>query len=231
MQSTEGARYGSIIIPVLNEAAQIGGCLSALQDLRLQGWKLVVVDGGSLDGTPDIAAKGADAILQALPGRANQMNVGARVSEGEVLVFLHVDTRLPATFAADMAIFLLSDAQWGRFDVGFDNGRWPFRMISTFMNERSRLTSVATGDQALFFRQDFFRQIGGFPLLPLMEDVAISKVAKKLALPLCIRSRVTTSARRWEQHGIWRTIVLMWGFRLAYFLGVTPQRLRAWYYR
>lgn len=230
------ACYGTVVIPVLNEASQMGNnqmeeCLTALQALRAQGWKVVVVDGGSHDDTAAIAEQSADAIVQALPGRANQMNAGARLSEGEVLVFLHVDTRLPATFAADMAIFVTSDAQWGRFDVSFTNAHWPFRMISGFMNERSRLTSVATGDQVLFFRRDFFRRIGGFPLIPLMEDIAISKVARTLSLPICIKSRVVTSSRRWEQKGIIRTVLLMWGMRLAYFLGVSPQRLHAWYYR
>lgn len=245
MQAAEVSRYqsavcyGTIVIPVLNEAGQIGDCLAALQALRAQGWKVVVVDGGSHDDTVTLVEKSAeksaepsaDEVVQALPGRANQMNAGARLSEGEVLVFLHVDTRLPATFAADMAIFVMSDAQWGRFDVSFTNAHWPFRMISRFMNERSRLTSVATGDQVLFFRRDFFRQIGGFPLIPLMEDIAISKAARTLSLPICIKSRVVTSSRRWEQKGIIRTVLLMWGMRLAYFFGVSPQRLHAWYYR
>lgn len=237
MKDAESARYnvsvcyGTVVIPALNEVSHIGACLAALQPLRAQGWKLVVVDGGSHDGTADRAQQGADEVVIALPGRANQMNAGARVSEGEVLVFLHVDTRLPPTFAADMAIFVASEAEWGRFDVSFTNARWPFRMISTFMNERSRLTSVATGDQGLFFRRDFFRRVGGFPLIPLMEDIAISKTARELSLPLCVRSRVITSSRRWEQKGILHTIVLMWVMRLAYFLGVSPQRLYAWYYR
>lgn len=223
-------RYGTIVIPVLNEARHLGSCLAALQPLRQQGWKLVVVDGGSHDDTVILAQEGADEVIQALAGRANQMNMGARASEGEALVFLHADTRLPDTFAADMALFLLSDADWGRFDVRFTNPRWPFRMIGWFMNERSRLTSVATGDQALFFRREFFRRVGGFPLIPLMEDIAICKASKKQSLPLCARARVITSSRRWEQKGIARTILLMWGMRLAYFLGVSPQTLHHWYY-
>lgn len=229
--AADEVRYGTIIIPVLNEAAQIGRCLARLQGLRHQGWKVVVVDGGSQDDTIDQAEQGADLVIPAQRGRANQMNAGARYSEGEVLVFLHADTCLPETFAADMAIFMSSPAQWGRFDVRFSHAGLAFRIISTMMNVRSRVTSVATGDQVLFFRRPFFRRIGGFPLIPLMEDIAISKKAKSVSIPYCARSRVTTSSRRWEQNGVIRTVLLMWMLRLAYVLGVPPQRLHAWYYR
>lgn len=224
-------RWGTIIIPVLNEGAQIDACLTRLQSWRQQGWKLVVVDGGSHDDTLLRAQTGADEVIQASVGRANQMNAGARAGEGEVWVFLHADTQLPATFAADMAAFMLSDLEWGRFDVSFTNSRWPFRMISTFMNHRSRLTSVATGDQALFFKRDFFRKLGGFPLIPLMEDVAITKASKLHSKPFCARARVVTSSRRWEKHGIISTIFLMWGLRFAFFAGVSPERLHNMYYR
>lgn len=224
-------RYGTIIIPVLNESETIRHCLARLKYLRTQGWKIVVVDGGSEDDTVEQAEHGADVVVQALRGRANQMNAGARQSEGEMLVFLHADTCLPETFAADMAIFMSSPAQWGRFDVRFNNPAWPFRLISRLMNLRSRVTSVATGDQVLFFRREFFRRMGGFPLIPLMEDVAISKKAKAVSIPYCARSCVTTSSRRWEKNGVIRTVILMWALRLAYVLGVSPQRLHAWYYR
>lgn len=223
--------WGSIIIPVLNEAVHIEDCLAPLQALRTQGWKVIVVDGGSQDDTVLLANKGADGVLCALAGRANQMNTGARVAEGEVLVFLHADTQLPVTFVADMAAFMLSELQWGRFDVQFTSARWPFQVISRFMNERSRLTSVATGDQGLFFKRNFFRKLGGFPLIPLMEDVAICKTARSVSLPFCARARVLTSSRRWEQQGIVRTVLLMWFLRLAYFLGFSPVTLHRIYYR
>lgn len=229
--AADEVRYGTIIIPVLNEAQHISRSLARLQGLRLQGWKVVVVDGGSHDGTVDQAAQGADLVIPALCGRANQMNAGARYSEGEVLVFLHADTCLPETFAADMAIFMNSPAQWGRFDVSFSHPGWAFRVISTMMNVRSRVTSVATGDQVLFFRRAFFRRVGGFPLIPLMEDIAISKKAKAVSIPYCARARVTTSSRRWEQNGVVRTVLLMWALRLGFVLGISPKRLHAWYYR
>lgn len=223
--------WGSIIIPVLNEAVHIEDCLAPLQALRTQGWKVIVVDGGSQDDTVLLANKGADEVLCALAGRANQMNTGARMAEGEVLVFLHADTQLPVTFVADMAAFMLSELQWGRFDVRFTSARWSFQVISRFMNERSRLTSVATGDQGLFFKRNFFRKLGGFPLIPLMEDVAICKTARSASLPFCARARVLTSSRRWEQQGIVRTVLLMWFLRLAYFLGLSPVTLHRIYYR
>lgn len=216
----------SIVIPTLNEAGVVVAALEALQPLRAAGHELVVIDGGSDDGTPDLAMPWADRVANAPRGRAHQMNAGARIAGGDVLLFLHADTRLPAR--ADRVVLdglAGSGRAWGRFDVRID-GRHPLlRLIAGLMNARSRWTGIATGDQAVFVRRDAFAAVGGFPPLPLMEDVALSAALKRVSRPLCLPARVTTSGRRWESHGVLRTILLMWWLRLRYFFGTSPERL------
>ncbi len=220
----------SIIIPVLNEQACIAATLDHLVPLRARGVEIVVVDGGSDDDTPDIAATNSDCVVAATRGRASQQNAGAQLASGEVLLFLHGDTRLPADADALIARALADDRRvWGRFDVSFDASSPMMRVIATMMNWRSRWTSVATGDQCIFVRRSAFEAVGGFPAIALMEDVALSKLLRKVSAPACLRARVTTSARRWQRHGVWRTIFLMSGLRLAYVLGVSPDRLARWY--
>jgi rSAM/selenodomain-associated transferase 2 len=219
----------SIIIPVLNEAAEIEAALNTLTPLRQRGAEVAVVDGGSTDGSAELARPLADRVLTAPRGRATQMNAGAAAASGDVLLFLHVDTRLP-----DDADRLIADGlqrsgrAWGRFDVCFDDGGW-LRVVAFMMNSRSRLTGICTGDQAMFARRAAFEKIGGFPAIALMEDVAASSLLKKITRPLALRTRVTTSSRRWRQHGVWRTIVLMWRLRLAYYFGDDPGRLARYY--
>jgi rSAM/selenodomain-associated transferase 2 len=216
----------SIVVPTLNEAAGVVAALAALQPLRAAGHEVVVIDGGSDDGTPDLAMPWADRVSRAPRGRANQMNAGARIAGGDVLLFLHADTRLPAR--ADRVVIdglAGSGRAWGRFDVRIA-GRHPLlRLVAALMNARSRWTGIATGDQAVFVRRDAFAAVGGFPPLPLMEDVALSAALKRVSRPLCLHERATTSGRRWESHGVLRTIVLMWWLRLRYFLGTSPERL------
>jgi rSAM/selenodomain-associated transferase 2 len=214
----------SVVIPVLDEAATIGPALEALALLRHDGAQLTVVDGGSRDGTPDLARPFADRVIAAPRGRAAQMNAGAAIATGGVLLFLHADTRLPV--GADRAISdaLASGALWGRFDVSIPGGA-AFGLIAAMMNLRSRITGIATGDQALFVRRDIFEAVGGFPPIALMEDVALSAKLRRLARPACLRTRVTTSGRRWQQHGIACTMLLMWRLRLAYFFGADPASL------
>ena len=216
----------SVIVPTLNEADSIVAHLSALQVLRQRGSELIVVDGGSSDETPTLAARLADVVISARRGRAAQMNAGACRADGEILLFLHADTRLPAN--ADLLLNnALADPSrvWGRFDVAIE-GRHPLlRLIAWSMNRRSRLTGIATGDQAIFVRRRAFTGVGGFPELPLMEDIALSRSLKGLGRPLCLSERVFTSGRRWEQHGILRTIVLMWRLRAGFWFGVNPGRL------
>ena len=211
----------SIIVPVLNEASHIAATLHALAPLRERGHEVLVVDGGSSDSTVACCEGLADRVLQAPRGRARQMNAGAAVATHTTLLFLHADTTLPA--AADKAI--AQAPTWGRFDVHIA-GRSPMLVVvAALMNLRSRYTGIATGDQALFVRRDLFQRVGGFPDQPLMEDIELSRRLRAIAPPLCLRQRVTTSGRRWEQRGVWRTIALMWLLRWRYWRGVAPDVL------
>ena len=215
----------SIIIPVLDEAARIVERLQALQVLRAQGVELIVADGGSVDGTAALAVPLADRVLAAPRGRAAQMNAGAAASRAPVLLFLHADTILPEAARRAVLAALGDGASWGRFDVAID-GRHPLlRVVEVMMNWRSRLTGIATGDQAIFVRREAFERVGAYADLPLMEDVALSAALKRLAPPACLRETVITSARRWETQGVLRTILLMWWLRAAYVLGADPARL------
>jgi rSAM/selenodomain-associated transferase 2 len=211
----------SIVVPVLNEAPDIRAALEALVPLRSRGHEVLVVDGGSADGTAGLAQPLCDRLLVTSPGRALQMNAGAREAGGEVLLFLHADTALPPD-AAEIVAQSMKHHVWGRFDVEIE-GRHPMlKFIAWSMNLRSRLTGIATGDQAIFVRRDAFP---GFAEIPLMEDIAFSKVMKRRGPPACLRDRVRTSGRRWESRGVLRTVLLMWRLRLAYALGAEPARL------
>lgn len=216
----------SIIVPALDEAAGIAECLERLAPLRVRGVEVIVVDGGSADATGAIAAPLADRVIAAPRGRAAQMNAGAAAASGDTLLFLHADTRLPED--ADRLVLeglVAARRDWGRFDVAI-SGRSPWlAVVAALMNARSRLTGIATGDQAIFARRDAYRRAGGYPAIALMEDIAFSRAMKRLGAPLCLRERVTTSGRRWERDGALRTILLMWRLRLAYFLGADPARL------
>ncbi len=220
----------SIVVPVLNEAAGIAATLDALAPLRERGAEVVVVDGGSCDDTMAMAAPRADHVIAGPRGRARQMNAGAARASAPRLLFLHADTRLPeradALIAAALAVHPLA---WGRFDVVIEGRSRMFPVIAALMNRRSRWTGIATGDQAMFMTRSAFDAAGGFPDQPLMEDIELSSRLKRLRAPACLHERVVTSGRRWEQHGVWRTIVLMWRLRLLYALGVSADRLAAWY--
>jgi rSAM/selenodomain-associated transferase 2 len=213
----------SIIIPTLDEGEAIADTLAALQPLRARGCEVIVADGGSADDTVALARPLADAVLPSPPGRARQQNAGAAVAAGEVLLFLHADTRLPDGADARVVDGLSRSGRgWGRFDVRL-SGRHPMlRVIERMMGLRSRLSGIATGDQAIFVRREWFRAVGGFPEIPLMEDVALSQALKRRGRPLCLRETVTTSSRRWERRGVYRTMALMWRLRLAYWLGADP---------
>ncbi|TMK02230.1 MAG: glycosyltransferase [Alphaproteobacteria bacterium] len=216
----------SIIMPVLNEGEGIAAALDALADMRTRGTEVIVVDGGSGDATVERARLHADQIVFAPRGRARQMNAGAEKASGDVLLFLHADTRLPAD--ADYVVLNgleRSGCVWGRFDVNIE-GRSPLlSIVGLLMSLRSRLSGIATGDQAIFVRRAAFHAVGGFPAIPLMEDIALCRQLKNVSKPLRLRERVTTSGRRWEKNGILKTIGLMWGLRLAYFFGADPKKL------
>jgi rSAM/selenodomain-associated transferase 2 len=219
----------SVVVPVLNEAALLEASLARLEPLRRSGADLIVADGGSSDGSAALARAYADRVIEAPRGRARQMNAGAAVARGDVLLFLHADCALPE--AADRLIVsaLVGGRRWGRFDVAL-RGRHPLLpLIAALMNARSRLTGICTGDQALFVRREAFLACGGFPDIALMEDIALSKALKRLGRPACLRARVTASGRRWDERGALRTILLMWRLRLAYFLGADPGRLATLY--
>jgi rSAM/selenodomain-associated transferase 2 len=214
----------SVVVPTLNEAQVVIGCLESLAPLRARGHELIVIDGGSEDGTPELARALADRVLAAPRGRALQMNAGAAQARGEALVFLHADVRLPEG-ADRMVLEALAARPWGRFDVELDSLRAPLALVGAMMNLRSRLTGIATGDQAIFVRRDVFEREGGYARIPLMEDIELSARLRRVGRPACLRARVLASARRWEARGALRTIVLMWRLRLAYFLGADPARL------
>jgi rSAM/selenodomain-associated transferase 2 len=220
----------SIVVPVLDEEAGIAAALRELSALRARGAEVIVVDGGSRDRTAELARPLCDRLIAAPRGRAAQMNAGARAARGDVLLFLHADTSLPAD--ADRLVLdglSASGRAWGRFDVRIV-GRHPLLpVIAAAMNLRSRLTGIATGDQAMFVESTAFAAIGGFPDIALMEDIVLSRRLKRLGRPLCLLARVLTSGRRWEKHGVVRTILTMWRLRLAFFLGAAPSKLAASY--
>jgi len=216
----------TIVVPALDEAAGIEATLAALQPLRAAGCEVLVVDGGSRDGTPALARPLADAVLSAPRGRGPQQNAGARAARGEALLFLHADTRLPPGALEAVEGALAGGARgWGRFDVTLDSRHPLVRLTGLLMNWRSRLTGIATGDQAIFATRRAFEAAGGFPEIPLMEDVALSTALRRQGRPACLRQRVVTSARRWEARGPLRTILLMWRLRLRFWLGADPAAL------
>jgi rSAM/selenodomain-associated transferase 2 len=218
----------SVIVPVLNEEKSIAGTLQALAPL--QPYETIVVDGGSQDSTQDIVAAHGVKMAVSDRGRARQMNRGAQEALGEVLLFLHADTRLPSTALADIAN-ALGDPRYvgGRFDVDLDGNHWMLPLVARLISFRSRISKVGTGDQALFVRREVFQRLGGFPDIPLMEDIAFCRALKRLGAIACLRSRVVTSARRWEIDGVWRTIFTMWTLKLLYFAGVSATRLKRFY--
>ena len=221
----------SIIVPALDEARAIVATLVALQPLRAAGHEVIVVDGGSLDATVALATPHADRVCVAARGRALQMNAGAAVATGDILLFLHADSRLPADSVATLVRELgISGRRWGRFDVAIAGRARALRWVEALMNLRSRATGIATGDQAVFVERALFREVGGYPDQPLMEDIEMSGRLKRAAgSPLCLRQRVVTSARRWERHGPWRTVMAMWRWRFAYWRGASSVDLAAEY--
>ena len=223
-------KYLSIVTPVLNEEEGIMPFLKSLQVYRSSQVEIILVDGGSDDNTRALAEPWVDQLFQVPAGRAAQMNYGAKKAKGEVLLFLHGDTFLPDEAFEALDSFLNSAALWGHFDLKLSGKHPLFRIIERFINVRSRLSGIATGDQAMFIKRTVFIEMEGFPVIPLMEDVAFSSILKRQSAPLCINFPVMTDSRRWQQKGILKTVLLMWGLRFAFYLGVSPRRLHAWYY-
>jgi len=220
----------SIIVPALNEAEGIAAALTGLASLRKRGHEVIVVDGSSSDKTAARSRGAADRVVAAPRGRASQMNAGAALAQGEVLLFLHADTRLPENADARILQGLAASGRaWGRFDVHIEGKSRLLPVIAFFMNLRSRATGIATGDQAIFVRRDAFRRIGGFPPLELMEDIALSRSLKRVSRPLCLADKAVTSGRRWERRGVLRTVLLMAWLRLAFFFGAAAAKLARLY--
>jgi len=220
----------SIIIPTLNEEKTIASCLLPLQALR-SNCEIIIVD--ATDNQPLInypLARLADQIISSKKGRALQMNIGASHASGDILIFLHADTTLPE-HALQLIEQHLGNTQWGRFDIQLSGNHVMLKVIAWMMNRRSRLTGIATGDQVIFVRREAFSAVGQYPEIALMEDIALSKALQKISPPLCLNAKVTSSGRRWERYGIYRTILLMWSLRLRYFFGADPETLAALYYR
>ncbi|OIO70482.1 MAG: glycosyl transferase [Zetaproteobacteria bacterium CG1_02_55_237] len=218
----------AVVVPLLNEADGLPRLLQKLGACRVE--ELVLVDGGSCDGTPKMLQESGHRWLSSKPGRAIQMNAGARVCKSDIILFLHADTEISSDsleFLRDLAIN--QEIVGGRFDVRLSGGHVALRMIEWFINLRSRLSKISTGDQAIFVRREVFESMGGFADLPLMEDIEFSRRLKRQGSVACLRQKVCTSSRRWERYGIARTVLLMWRLRLLYWLGVSPAKLAVMY--
>jgi rSAM/selenodomain-associated transferase 2 len=218
----------SVIIPVLNEEKHVAATLQSLA--RLAPFEIIVVDGGSTDRTAELCQQFGVKVMVSGRGRARQMNSGAKAASGDILLFVHADTTLPNSAFDDIRLGL-GDSRYvgGRFDVELDGEHWMLKVIGAMINYRSRLSKVSTGDQAIFVRRFVFEQIGGYPDIPLMEDVAFCRTLRHAGQIACLKSRVMTSARRWEIDGVWRTILRMWALKLLYLAGVSPNRLKQYY--
>jgi rSAM/selenodomain-associated transferase 2 len=216
----------SLIVPMLNEAGSLPPILAQLLRYQERGCEVFLVDGGSDDDSVAMARSAGLSVLISKRGRSQQMNTGAKAARGEVLLFLHADTVLP-----DFADDIISNAMmqhaspWGRFNVRIHGEPWMLKVIAWFMNCRSAWTGIATGDQAIFVKRRSFHALGGFPQQALMEDIEFSTRMKRISRPICLRQKVSTSGRRWETKGVWRTIALMWGLRLRYYFGENPEKL------
>lgn len=218
----------TVIIPALDEEKTIASTVESVKSLGPD--EVIVVDGGSTDRTGELSERVGATVLSSPRGRARQMNRGAQEASGDIFLFLHADTRLPPP-ALDDVRSALADPEFvgGRFDVELDGDRWILRVVGTMINLRSRLTKVATGDQAIFVRRRIFKEIGGFPDIPLMEDIVFCRALKRKGKVACLRSRVITSARRWEAEGVWRTVFKMWTLKLLFLAGISPLRLKRFY--
>ncbi|BAP88999.1 family 2 glycosyl transferase [Burkholderiales bacterium GJ-E10] len=220
----------SLVIPMLDEADGLPSLLEHLRSFRNRGCEVLLVDGGSSDGSAELAEQAGFCVLRAPRGRAQQMNAGAHAAHGDILLFLHADTRLPANADTLITAALSGGSRvWGRFDVAIAGSAPMLRVVAFLMNRRSRWTGIATGDQAIFVRRVAFDAIGGFPDQALMEDLEASRRLKRISPPACLAARAVTSGRRWERNGVWRTILLMWRLRLAYRLGAPAETLARQY--
>ena len=221
----------SIIVPVLDDVSALRQLLDDLDAIPSFDAERIVVDGGSTDGSMELAQRRVDVALRAPTGRARQLAAGVARAHGEWLWMLHADSRVDASAWDALRRAVESDAAaWGRFDVHLTGSHAAFRIIETLMNVRSRWSSICTGDQGIFVRRDLLELIDGIPNQPLMEDIELTKRLRRYARPICIDSPLGVSPRRWQQRGIAATVLLMWRLRLQYFCGVAPETLVQQYY-
>lgn len=218
----------SFVVPVLNEGERLRPLLDRLTR-DFPGAERIVVDGGSSDDSVARALHSGATVLLSQPGRATQMNLGAAGATGDYLCFLHADTE-PRFNGEALGAALDEKARWGFCRVRLRSERFSLRVVGAFINWRSKFTGVATGDQLLIVERRLFEELGGFAAIPLMEDVDISKRLRGVCAPQILPHEVSTSARRWERDGVVLTVLRMWALRLAYWLGVSPQRLWQHYY-
>ena len=219
----------SVVVPVLNEERNLSRLTASMRSVIEQGHEVIIVDGGSTDNTLSLAYEISDKVVVSKKGRAIQMNSGASVASGDIILFLHADTCLPDDVSEIISKAFVDNGFWGGFDVRLSNNKLVYRLIEYMMNTRSRLTSIVTGDQAIFVEKNLFEKIGGFPEIALMEDVEISRRLKNISRPVRLKHNVVTSSRRWERNGVASTILLMWKLRLFYFFGVSPEKLSQMY--
>lgn len=228
--TAQTAMQVSIVIPTYNEAAALPQLLQDLAAFRTAGHEVLLVDAGSVDGTAELARPHVDQVIQSPKGRARQLNAGAAAARGDVLWFLHADSRVAPGTLEPIRHAVTDSRSWGRFDVRLSGKQWPFRVIERMMNWRSCISGIATGDQGIFVQRHVFEAVGGFPDIPLMEDIRLSKQLKRHQRPCCVHTpKLGTSSRRWERRGIWRTLVLMWRLRLAHAMGTDPATLARHY--
>ncbi len=218
----------SFIIPVYNEELRISDCLRRLGQLTDNACEIIVVDGGSTDSTIEHASQFPVVLLTSDKGRGIQLAVGARTATGDIIAILHADSVLPSDALMQIRQTCNKTA-WGRFNIRIDYNKSIFRLVEKIMNMRSCLSSIATGDQVIFMSQQLYREYG-MPEVPLMEDIALSKLLKKHSRCVCVKSTVTTSARYWVERGVYKIILKMWYLRMAYFVGVSPEKLYKLYY-
>lgn len=217
-----------MVIPTLDEAQSLPLLLSDLSVL-LPAAQIIVSDGGSRDGTQEIASKSGAQVVESPRGRALQLRAGAARATAPMLLFLHADCRVPADVCRRIGALPERDG-WGFFrPLLVGRSRW-LPVVSWFMAQRSRLSGIATGDQGLFVSRELYRSVDGFPVQPLMEDVEICRRLKRVAAPSVLDESLVSSGRRWDREGALRTILLMWSLRLRYWLGADPQRLHRDYY-